>query len=233
MATSFDINDIGNRDQITTSLPRYLQASEPMDLVTRQMHQSFLNTPGMTIRQAIHEEAFERQEPTHLRMPVIGPQQLFGWENRHIDLNEVYQVHKPDATAMVVENRQPVVEDTLGRTESTPFLRTYEIQPGTQFSYLIPQGLIGEGSILNARAALTDGTPLPGWVRLDLEKGRVYGDAPRGFKGPMEVRLEIRLSNGTTRHMVIKFDGANKPTGKASFDKNLKASRFSNVRFKG
>ena len=72
-----------------------------------------------------------------------------------------------------------------------------------------------------------DGAPAPIWLKFDPIKGTVYGDIPRNFVGPLEVKLSLKMASGKTREVLIKI-GTDKKiimSGKPSFEQSmLKAS---------
>lgn len=54
-------------------------------------------------------------------------------------------------------------------------------------------------------ASLTDGRPLPGWLRFDALTGRFEGTPPQGFEGVLSFKVTVRDSNGHTATQVFKL----------------------------
>ncbi|MBP7645224.1 MAG: DUF4347 domain-containing protein [Comamonas sp.] len=54
-------------------------------------------------------------------------------------------------------------------------------------------------------ASLTDGRPLPDWLRFDALTGRFEGTPPQGFEGVLSFKVTVRDSNGHTATQVFKL----------------------------
>jgi hypothetical protein len=104
-------------------------------------------------------------------------------------------------------------------------IESYEIKPGEFFTEIISSGLLGNEKVASFIATLADGSPVPAWLKFDPIKGVVYGDVPRNFTGPMEVKLTIKLASGKIKELTIKI-GLDKKiimSGKPSFQQSLLA----------
>ena len=92
---------------------------------------------------------------------------------------------------------------------------------------MVPQGALGDRAIVGGTARLADGSALPAWLKFDLRRGRLYGDAPRGLAGEIVVQLKLRYAGGGIRQVTLKFAPAGgRPAGKPGFEASLKASRL-------
>lgn len=47
---------------------------------------------------------------------------------------------------------------------------------------------------------MTDGKPLPSWLSFDPKTGKVTGTPPAGFKGDIQVIVNVPQSNGSVAH---------------------------------
>lgn len=93
-------------------------------------------------------------------------------------------------------------------------------------------------AVVTLSARMTDGTPLPGWLRFDARTGRFEGTPPPGFEGTLNFRVTVRDSEGRMATQVFKLvvskDGSkaalwpgdgSAPAGRASLSEQLRSAR--------
>jgi len=74
-----------------------------------------------------------------------------------------------------------------------------EIYSGEQASIAMPDGIFGHAdraARVTVEARLADGSPLPPWISLNPETGRVVVTPPARLTGVLEIRLTARDSSG-------------------------------------
>jgi hypothetical protein len=132
-----------------------------------------------------------------------------------------------DSISWISESLRDIEKYKIDQTNKSYQTESYEVKPGDFFTQILSSAVLGNEKIASFSAVLMDGAPAPIWLKFDPIKGTVYGDIPRNFVGPLEVKLSLKMASGKTREVLIKI-GADKKiimSGKPSFEQSmLKAS---------
>jgi hypothetical protein len=132
-----------------------------------------------------------------------------------------------DSISWISESLRNVEKYKIDQTVKSYQTESYEVKPGDFFTQILSSAVLGNEKIASFSAVLMDGAPAPIWLKFDPIKGTIYGDIPRNFVGPLEVKLSLKMASGKTREVLIKI-GTDKKiimSGKPSFEHAmLKAS---------
>jgi hypothetical protein len=102
----------------------------------------------------------------------------------------------------VIEAPQPVLVLFRGITDQFVEgnrLATFNL-PADAFAHTRPE------AVLSLDAKLSDGRPLPGWMRFDAQAGSFAVVPPPGFVGTLEIRVTARDNGGREAAALFKFN---------------------------
>ncbi|MBG6079082.1 autotransporter-associated beta strand protein [Rubrivivax gelatinosus] len=92
-----------------------------------------------------------------------------------------------------------------------PDLGSRSFVAGQPFSYTLPRDTFfsaDPGAALTLSARMSDGRPLPAWLRFDPVTGTLSGEPPRGWQGRIEVEVIARDAKGNQAVTRVRLDDA-------------------------